>query len=80
MRYEGAMALLTHADIEAGLRHLVREKVLVDWYSWTWTDGCQWTLQPAYGGCVTYDRDDVTKYLALAADVFGSHAAPDLRL
>jgi hypothetical protein len=66
------MALLTHADIDAGLRHLVREEVLVDWYSWTWADGGQWTLRPAYGGHVTYDRDDVTKYLAFAAEVFAS--------
>lgn len=63
------MALLTNDDIDAGLRHLVREKVLVGWYSWTWTEGRNWTIRPAYGGCVTYRRDDVTAYLALAADV-----------
>jgi hypothetical protein len=63
------MALLTNNDIDDGLRHLVREKVLVGWYSRTWTEGRNWTIRPAYGGCVTYRRDDVTAYLALAADV-----------
>jgi len=58
-----AVNVLSNQDIDDGLRHLVRERVLVGWYSWSWTDGGQWTLRPAYGGCVTYGRDDVTKYL-----------------
>ena len=64
------MGLLSNEDIDEGLRQLVRENVLVGWYSCVWTDGRQWTVRPAAGRCVTYRRDGVTAYLALAADVF----------
>ena len=61
--------MLSNNDIEDGLRELVSARVLVGWYSWMWTEGRHWTLRPSRGGCVTYGRDDVTSYLALAAEV-----------
>jgi hypothetical protein len=63
--------MLSNDDIDDGLRQLVSARVLVGWYSWMWTEGRHWTIRPSRGGCVTYGRDDVTAYLALAAEVLG---------
>jgi len=56
---------VTRAEIDEACRELVRRKVLIGWYSFMWTDGRKWTLNPnSDDGTVTHDRLNMVAYLS----------------